>query len=277
MRMRCEQFLLVLKLGCGKRSVLGDGCARCEACLRCLHEGQNPKRPGTGPSSSCCCCWRWPPSHQAFSSVFSPLLAASQRTIGCFRRRSPLTLPPSLLFLRMMSPHRQNQRRCRTITVDLSTNVQVCCKCQPSSDQQQQQQGGGGEAKVHPSEAADEAAAIRLYTSCSEGVSVEFAGLLSPAGDTSDSGAAATAVTYHVPKDWRYEKGDGPRSVTRITVDRSGSGAGGGGECKTLRCDQYGIPLEEVEAGKAGVPWTWEHGRADAEVLPEAAAQPEES
>lgn len=163
----------------------------------------------------------------------------------------------------------------------------MSCKCQPSSssfsssEHEQHQQQGEEEAKVHPSEAADEAAAIRLYTSCSEGVSVEFQGLLSPSsrlppGATGDS--AATAVTYDVPKDWRYEKGDGPRSVTRITVDRSGSGSGGSGGCKTLRCDQYGIPVEEVEAAKAGVPWTWEHGRVGAEAQPEAsAAQPEES
>lgn len=155
----------------------------------------------------------------------------------------------------------------------------MTCKCQTPSEQQQEETGG--EAKVHPSEAADEAAAIRLYTSCSEGVSIDFAGLLQspsrspPPVDTGDSGTDATAVTYHVPKDWRYEKGDGPRSVSRITM-----GAAGGGTCKTLRCDQYGIPLEEVEAAKAGVPWTWEHGRAEAEAeaRPGAAGQqPEES
>ncbi|CAN0415178.1 unnamed protein product [Ectocarpus sp. 12 AP-2014] len=159
--------------------------------------------------------------------------------------------------------------RCRTITVDVSTDVTLTCKCQPPSgqeaEQQQQQQRGGGEAKVHPSEAADEASAIRLFTSCSEGVTVRYEGLLSqpPPGpvDAADPAVAAdaTAVTYRVPKDWRHEKGDGPRSVTRVSG--AGSGGGGGACCKTLRCDQYGIPLEEVEAAEAGVAWTWEHGR----------------
>ncbi|CAN0351540.1 unnamed protein product [Ectocarpus fasciculatus] len=167
--------------------------------------------------------------------------------------------------------------RCRTITVDVSTDITLTCKCQPppsgqqeAEEQQQQQQGE--EAKVHPSEATDEAAAIRLFTSCSEGVTVRYEGLLPQApgpvasdpaepaepADPAIAVDATTAVTYRVPKDWRHEKGDGPRSVSRVSVDR---GSAGGACCKTLQCDQYGIPLEEVEAAKAGVPWTWEHGR----------------
>lgn len=204
---------------------------------------------------------------------------------------------------------KNEKKRCYTITVDLSTNVSLSCKCQPSPEKRSQRHG---EEKIaHPSreeEAAEEASAIRLFTSCSEGVSIHFEGLspspTSPpppppppsssssssspednkpaadavdAADAANESAAATAVTYRVPKDWRYDKGDGPRSVSRITIDRSSSGGdsdkgngngngvggclGGSKRCKTLRCDQYGIPLEEVEAAKEGVPWTWEHGR----------------
>eukprot|EP00903_Cladosiphon_okamuranus_P010471 g9907.t1 len=129
--------------------------------------------------------------------------------------------------------------RCRTITVDMSNNARVSCKCEPSSSSDEEHgEGEEEEAKVCPGEAAEEAAAIRLYTSSSEGVSIEFQGLLSDAGDSAD-----TAVTYDVPKDFRYEKGDGPRSVTRI-VAVDGSGSGGGGSCETLRCDQFGTPLD---------------------------------
>ncbi|CAN0017663.1 unnamed protein product [Ectocarpus sp. 6 AP-2014] len=164
--------------------------------------------------------------------------------------------------------------RCRTITVDVSTDVTLTCKCQPPSgqeaeqqqqQQQQQQQRGGGEAKVQPSEAADEASAIRLFTSCSEGVTVRYEGLLSqpPPGPVAAADPAvaahAMAVTYRIPKDWRHENGHAPRSVTRVSG--AGSGGGGGACFKTLRCDQYGIPLEEVKAAEAGVAWTWEHGR----------------
>ena len=158
----------------------------------------------------------------------------------------------------------------------MSTNVSVSCKCQPPSDhqqQQQQQQQPEEEAKVHPGAAAEEASAVRLFTSCSEGVSISFGSLrlLPPsAGGAADAADdAADATWYRVPKDGRYEKGDGPRSVSRVTVvdDDGGGGGGEGGRCKTLRCDQYGIPLEQAEAEKAGVPWTWEGGRRPAEEM----------
>lgn len=128
----------------------------------------------------------------------------------------------------------------------------MSCKCRPSSEDE--------EAKVHPSEAADEASAVRLFTSCSEGVSISYEDVLPADADTA---AAAPSVAYDVPTDFRYKKGDGPRSVTRITFDKSGSGKGVGGECKTLRCDQYGTPLEQTEAVEDGVPWTWEHGMGE--------------
>jgi len=154
----------------------------------------------------------------------------------------------------------------------VSTNVCVSCECRAPGGDQLRGDEGAEEAKVHPGARAEEASAVRLFTSCSEGVSISFGGLLLlplPASSPSDadgdggenppaSAPAAAAATYRVPKDGRYEKGDGPRSVSRVTVD----GTGECGTCKTLRCDQYGIPLEQAEAEKAGVPWTWEHGRA---------------
>lgn len=146
----------------------------------------------------------------------------------------------------------------------MSTDVTVSCECQPSSDVSGARQGDGGEgddctpspeqeSKIRETEAADEASAVRLFTSSSNGVSINFEGL------------SLGAVTYRVPKDSRFKTGDDRRSVTRITVDRVdegvGRGGGRGGVCKTLRCNQYGIPLEETAAAEAGVPWTWEHGR----------------
>ena len=165
--------------------------------------------------------------------------------------------------------------RCRTITVDLSTNVSVSYKWQPPREVQEEQlkqQHHAERSNAHPSDRrSDEATAVRLFTSSSEGVSLNFEGLLlspsqppshcgeSPATAGAATAAGASAGTYHVPKDWRYEKGDGPRSVSRITVNSAGTG----GKCKTLRCDQYGIPLEQVEAAEEGVPWTWEQGMVE--------------
>ncbi len=170
----------------------------------------------------------------------------------------------------------QNYFRCRTITVDLSTNVGLSYKQQQPCEEQEQEeqlQQAEEEPKVHASGWSEEAPEVRLFTSSSEGVSLNFEGLpLSPSqlafnGDERSASAAAAATagdasagTYHVPKDWRYEKGDGPRSVTRVTVDSTGAR----GTCKTLRCDQFGTPLEQAEATKDGVAWTWEDGREEA-------------
>lgn len=171
--------------------------------------------------------------------------------------------------LRLMC--RETHFRCRTITIDLSTNVGISYKQPPCEEQEQERQLQQEEGNVHASDRSEEAEAVRLFTSSSEGVSLTFEGLpLSPSqlasdGDeTSALAAAATAAdasagTYRVPKDWRYEKGDGPRSVTRVTVDSTGAK----GTCKTLRCDQFGTPLDQAEATKEGVPWTWEDGRKE--------------
>lgn len=122
--------------------------------------------------------------------------------------------------------------------------------------------------------AREEASSVRLFTSCSDEVSIIFAGVLvseredgrtgsAPVITVDDGGDDVVVVpaTYKVPKDGKYEKGDGHRSLSRITFCADDGGGGGGRhECKTLRCDQYGTPLKEAEAAAAGVPWTWEHG-----------------
>lgn len=142
----------------------------------------------------------------------------------------------------------------------MSTKVSLSCKCQPSAEQTLETEAE--ETKTHPSLVADEASAVRLFTSCSDEVSITFEGISSSNSSSegdSESNASSRPVTYAVPKDSKYEKGDGPRSVTRITVDRSATSVS---RCKTLRCDQYGTPLEEAEAIEDGVAWTWENGRA---------------
>lgn len=157
---------------------------------------------------------------------------------------------------------------CRSFVVDGSTGVALLCALpqSPGTEEEQGEQGAEDDEgeittaarNIVPPAVAEKAEAVRLFTSRSEEVSIAFEGI---SGSSVGSRPHEQLYTYQVPKDSVYEKGDGPRFLSRVSVDRSNGGRSN--VCKTLRCDQYGITLEELEAIEDGVSWTWEHGRGE--------------
>lgn len=145
--------------------------------------------------------------------------------------------------------------------METSKKVTLTCKCQSAAElEDQNEQPPSPAQKISTNKlktAADEASAIHLFTICSEGVSIGFEGVLEDDG---------SPVIYHVPKDSRGDQnGDGPHFLSRITFDHDAIGSGGGGGlCTTVKCNQHGIPLEELEVTASGVAWLSDQGVSEA-------------
>ncbi|CAM9707068.1 unnamed protein product [Discosporangium mesarthrocarpum] len=104
--------------------------------------------------------------------------------------------------------------RCRTITIDMSTQINVTSRCQPQAPDGRETSG----QESTPAGFEEEMKKLRFFTSSSEGVRLTIEG----------------GGSHPLVPDTKYEKGDSPRSVTTVEGPLSAP------MFVTTKCNQFG-------------------------------------